>query len=150
MMRKKVKRKMKNSDFDENDEAMLHNPRGVGFKKILVVDDIMYVVKSISRILRSEGYFVITAMTGKEAIKKFDKYKPDLITMDQILPDMTGLQLVGKLKERGGGEKVKIIFVSAVQGKDEIKSIIGTGISNYILKPFKKENLIAIVKNLIG
>jgi response regulator RpfG family c-di-GMP phosphodiesterase len=60
---------MNNSDVDENYEAMLHNPQGVGFKKILVVDDIMYVVKSISRILRSRGYFVITAMTGKEAIK---------------------------------------------------------------------------------
>jgi DNA-binding response OmpR family regulator len=141
---------MNSSDVDENHEAMLHNPRGVGFKKILVVDDIMYVVKSISRILRTRGYFVITAMTGKEAIKKFDKYKPDLMTVDQNLPDMTGLQLVKKIKEHSGGEKVKIIFISAVQEKGEIKSIIGSGIDNYILKPFKHENLIDAVKKLIG
>jgi two-component system chemotaxis response regulator CheY len=141
---------MNNSDFDENDEAMLQNPQGVGFKKILVVDDIMYVVKSISRILRAQGYFVITAMTGKEAIKKFDKYKPDLMTVDQNLPDMTGLQLVKKIKTYSGGEKVKIIFISAVHEKDAIKSILGSGINNYILKPFKKENLIIAVKKLIG
>jgi len=141
---------MNNNDFDENNEEVLRNPQGLGFKKVLVVDDIMYVVKSISRILRSNGYFVITALNGEEAIKKFDKYKPDLITIDQNLPDMTGLELAEKIKKYKEGEKVKIIFVSAVQEKGEIKTIIGSGINNYILKPFKKENLIAAVKNLIG
>ena len=100
---------MINNDFDENYDEMLKTPSGMEFKKILVVDDIMYVVKSISRILRSQGYFVITAMTGKDALEKFDKYKPDLITVDQKLPDMSGLQLVGKIKEHIGGDKVKVI-----------------------------------------
>jgi two-component system chemotaxis response regulator CheY len=72
------------------------------------------------------------------------------MTVDQNIPDMTGSQIVRKIKENSGGEKVKIIFVSAVQEKGEIKSIIGSGINNYILKPFKNENLIAAVKKLIG
>lgn len=141
---------MNNSNNDENQEARLNSPQGKRFKKILVVDDIMYVVRSISRILQSQGYFVITAMTGEDALKKFDSYKPDLITVDQMLPDMTGLQLVKKIKEHNGGKNAKVIFISAVQGKGEIKSIIDTGINNYILKPFKKENLIAAIKKLIG
>lgn len=119
-------------------------------KKVLVIDDITYVVRSISRILRSHGYFVITAMTGKEALEKFDKYKPDLLTVDQKLPDMSGLQLVGKIRELHEGVNIKVIFISAVQEKEEIKSILNAGIDNYLLKPFKKDILLAAVKKLIG
>jgi CheY-like chemotaxis protein len=141
---------MNNSNFDDQDEVMLENDPGKGFKKVLVVDDITYIVKSISRILRSGGYFVMTAMTGKEAIEKFNKFKPHLMTIDQNLPDMTGLQLAERIKKHNEGEKVKIIFVSAVQDKHEIRSILKSGINNYILKPFKKEILLAAVKKLIG
>jgi two-component system, chemotaxis family, chemotaxis protein CheY len=121
-----------------------------GFKKVLVVDDITYVVRSISKILKGAGYFVITAMAGKEAIEKFARYKPDLVTIDQKLPDMTGIQLVEKIRRLEGGEKPKLIFISAVQEKDEIKSILHLKIDNYILKPFRKEILIDAVKKLLG
>ena len=126
------------------------NPPGPDTKKILVIDDITYVVRSISRILRSQGYFVITAMTGKEALARFEKFKPDLLTVDQKLPDMSGLQLVEKIRKLRGGEKIKVIFISAVQEKDEIRSILNAGIDNYLLKPFKKEILLSVVKKLIG
>lgn len=135
--------------YDFFEEPPLHPP-GPETKKILVIDDITYVVRSISRILRSQGYFVITAMTGKEALSRFEKYKPDLLTVDQKLPDMSGLQLVEKIRKLRGGEKIKVIFISAVQDKDEIKSILNVGIDNYLLKPFKKEMLLSVVKKLIG
>jgi DNA-binding response OmpR family regulator len=132
------------------DEHIEQPPPESGFKKILVIDDITYVVRSISRILRGQGYFVITAMTGKDALDKFNKYNPDLITVDQKLPDMSGLQLVEKIRQLDRGNKTKIIFISAVQEKNEIKSILNTGIDNYILKPFQKEMLVRVVKDLIG
>ena len=120
------------------------------FKKILVVDDILYVVKSISRILVAEGYFVFTARTGKEALDKFVKYSPDLITLDQKLPDMTGLQLVQKIRKLEKGDHTIIIFISSVYEKEEITSILQSNISDYLLKPFKKAKLIDTVQNLIG
>ena len=123
---------------------------GKNFKKILVVDDIMYVVKSISKILRDEGYFVITAMSGNEAISKFVKYSPDLITIDQKLPDMTGIQLVEKILSSNTELKPKLVFITAVYEKDEVKSILNLDVDNYLLKPFKKNKLIEIVKELIG
>jgi CheY-like chemotaxis protein len=125
-------------------------PPGPDSKKILVIDDITYVVRSISRILRSQGYYVITAMTGKEALDRFKKYKPDLCTVDQKLPDMSGLQLVEKMRKLQGVGKLKVIFISAVQEKDEIKAILNAGIDNYLLKPFKKDILLSAVKKLIG
>jgi two-component system chemotaxis response regulator CheY len=119
-----------------------------GFKKVLVVDDITYVVKSIAKILRGAGFFVITAMAGKEAIEKFVKYHPDIITVDQKLPDMTGIQLVEAIRKLPGGDKPKIVFISAVQDKEEIRSILHLKIDNYILKPFRKEILLDAVHKL--
>ena len=135
--------------YDFFDEPQ-NQPPGPDTKKILVIDDITYVVRSISHILRSHGYFVITAMTGKEALEKFEKFKPDLITVDQKLPDMSGLQLVEKIRGIYGDTTLKVIFISAVQEKSEIKSILNSGVDNYLLKPFKKEILLAAVKKLIG
>ena len=119
-------------------------------KKILIVDDITYVIKSISRILSKEGYFVITSKTGNEALTKFKNYSPDLVTIDQKLPDMSGNQLVGKIRSMEGGDKTKILFISAVQDKKVIKSILNAGIEDYLLKPFRKEQLLDSVIKLIG
>lgn len=120
------------------------------FKKILVVDDIHYVVKSISRILTNQGYVVFTAATGKEALEKYKKHIPDLMTIDQKLPDMTGFQLVEKIRQLENGSEIKIIFISAVHAKEEIKSILNLGIDHYILKPFKKEKLIECIRKLFS
>lgn len=118
------------------------------FKKVMVVDDITYVVKSISNILRAENFFVFTAKNGTDAINKFKIYNPDLITIDQNLPDISGRELVGEIRALPGGDKVKIIFISAVHNKQEIKNILDLGIDSYILKPFRKQTLIDIVNKL--
>ncbi len=118
--------------------------------KILVVDDILYVVKSISRILQSEGYFVLTARNGREALKKFMDYSPDLITVDQKLPDMTGEQLVKLIRTQKESEKAKIIFISAVDDKTEIQEIMKQNIDDYLVKPFKRSRLVDTVKGLVG
>lgn len=121
-----------------------------GFKKILVVDDILYVLKSISKILREEGYFVVTARNGKEALFKFKNLQPDLITVDQRLPDMSGIELVQEIKRMEGNEDIKIVFISAFDEKETIHSSLNLGINHFLLKPFKKKRLIDIVSNLIG
>ena len=119
-------------------------------KKILVVDDILYVVKSIESILINAGYQVITAMTGNEAIQKYKKYLPDLITIDQKLPDMSGSKLIEQIKKHFSDTPPKIIIISANYNKEEIKSLLNLNVDNYLLKPFKKNKLIEVVKELIG
>jgi two-component system chemotaxis response regulator CheY len=141
---------MINTDKYDFSEEPPPQPPGPNIKRILVIDDITYVVKSISRILRAHGYYVITAMTGKEALKKFEEYKPDLLTVDQKLPDMSGLRLVEEIRKLHGGNTIKVIFISAVQEKEEIRSILNAGIDNYLLKPFKKDILLSAVRKLIG
>jgi CheY-like chemotaxis protein len=119
-------------------------------KKILVVDDILYVVKSISKILTDEGYYVLTALTGKEALEILKTFTPDLITIDQKLPDMTGNTLLEEIKKLDLDIFPKIIFISAVYDKDLIGKILKKFVNNYILKPFKKSKLIETVNELIG
>ncbi len=125
-----------------------HAAQNPSFKKILVVDDIVYVVRSITKLLGDEGYFILTATTGREALEKFEKYSPDLITIDQKLPDMTGRQLVEKICARPG-PRPRIIFISSVYEKEEIREIMKGGIDDYLLKPFQKAKLVETVKKLL-
>ena len=118
-------------------------------KKILVVDDLLYVAKTIAKILLNEGYKVITAMSGKEALEKFRRYNPDLITIDQKLPDMTGFELVLKLRELKKGQNAKIIFISGVHDKDVIESILQLGIKYYLLKPVSNSKLLETVQQVL-
>jgi DNA-binding response OmpR family regulator len=118
-------------------------------KKILIVDDLTYVVKTIERILSEQGYLVITAKTGYDAFEKFEKYFPDLVTVDQKLPDMMGTQLVEKIKKTEHGKTVKIIFITATSEISDIRAILKMKIDDYLVKPFEKSKLIAVVKKLL-
>jgi len=122
----------------------------IHFKIILIIDDILYVLKSITTILKEEGYFVLTAKSGQEALGLLNKYSPDLVTIDMKLPDISGLQLLEKINKLELKKKPKIIFISANYDKDEIQNILKQNVSNYLLKPFKKSKLIEVVKELIG
>ena len=120
------------------------------FIKILVVDDILYVVKSISKVLIEQGFFVLTATSGREALEKCADYAPDLVTIDQRLPDMTGLHLAERIRKTYKENAPKIIFITAIDEKEEIKSILNLGVNHFLLKPFKKEKLIESVKEALG
>jgi CheY-like chemotaxis protein len=119
------------------------------FKKILIVDDIHYVVKSLAKVLSDEGYFVLTAMSGSEALEKFVEYSPDALTIDQKLPDMSGVQLVEKILSLGAARPPRIVFISAVYDKEEIAHIMAHGVDDYLMKPFKKAKLLETLERLL-
>jgi CheY-like chemotaxis protein len=122
---------------------------GQAFKKVLIVDDILYVVKSITRILKDAGYFTLTALSAREALEKCKAYSPDLVTVDQKLPDMSGEQLVQQILALPGVPPPRIIFISSVYEREEIERIMKQGIDDYLLKPFTKAKLIETVKRLL-
>jgi CheY-like chemotaxis protein len=134
------------SEIIKKAEEEVKDSKNFDLKSILIVDDLTYVVKTIERILQEEGYFTLIAKNGMEALEKYDKYKPDLITIDQNLPDMTGVQLVEKIKNAEENKKTKIIFITAVYDVDTIKSSMRLGIDDYLIKPFQKNKLIETVK----
>lgn len=136
---------MKDRQVDESDLAYAQS--GAKFRKVLVIDDILYIVKSISKILKDEGYFVTTALTASEAINKIDSYTPTLITIDQNLAEITGIDLVKMIRENCKHQP-RIIFISAVYDRNFIKKVLNSGIDHYLIKPFKKVKLLEVVGDI--
>lgn len=121
----------------------------INSKRVLVIDDIIYVQRSIARALEDAGYTVFTASNGKEALEKCALYSPALITLDMNLPDISGLELLKKLSETIVNNNTKTIFISAVHDKSLIKTVFTRGADYYMIKPFKKNKLIENVRKLL-
>ena len=118
-------------------------------KTIMVVDDEPLTVKVVKDLFESEGYKVITASGGKEAIKILKKSKVDLILLDIMMPGMDGWDVCEKIKADKNTEKIPIIFLTA---KDDTvsKSMGSLASSDYVTKPFDNKDLIQRVKRIIS
>ena len=119
-------------------------------KTVLIVDDSMYMRTTIKDALSRAGYQVVgEAANGESAIDQAMELKPDLITLDNILPDMIGTDILRVLKEE---EKTnsKVIMISAVGQESVIQEGIALGADAYIVKPFSPEQLIAEVNKVFG
>ncbi len=118
-------------------------------KTILIVDDSLYMRTMINEALTGAGYNVIgQAGNGETAIDMALELKPDLITLDNILPDMIGTDILKVLKQE---EKLgaKVIMISAVGQESVIQEGMSLGASEYIVKPFTSESLIGVVKRVL-
>ncbi|MES2837868.1 MAG: response regulator [Bacteroidota bacterium] len=119
-------------------------------KKVLIVDDSMYMRTMINEALTGAGYEVVgQAANGEQAIDMALELKPDLITLDNILPDMIGTDILKVLKQ---DEKLdsKVIMISAVGQESVIQEGMSLGASEYIVKPFTNESLIEIVNKVLS
>lgn len=111
-------------------------------KNVLVVDDSMFMRTMISDALSGAGYSIVgMAENGESAIEMALELKPDIITLDNILPDMIGLDILRVLKEEEKLES-KIIMVSAVGQDAAVNEGKSLGALDYIVKPFTPEDLV--------
>ncbi len=111
---------------------------GHKIKKILVIEDDKDVSLIIVEYLRQQGYEVFVADSGLEGLKKAIILKPDLITLDLLMPKMDGYFVTRLLKQHQETKHIPIIIVSAVFEKDKCLRL---GIADYITKPFSSESL---------
>ena len=110
---------------------------------ILVVDDNKEIVYSISELLKYEGYEVIKAHDGLEALKLASENKIDLMILDVMMPKMIGLSALMKVREYS---KTPVIMLSAKTEESDIVSGLMLGADDYIEKPYKPAELLARVK----
>ena len=116
-------------------------------KNVLVVDDSLYMRTVIKDALENGGYNVIgQAANGEEAIDMASELNPDIITLDNILPDMIGTDIL-KVYSRIGLMS-KVIMVSAVGQESVIQEGLTLGAKAYIVKPFTSEQLLCEVGKL--
>ncbi len=119
-------------------------------KKVLIVDDSLYMRTLINSALIATGRYEVIgqAGTGSQGIELALEHEPDLITMDNILPDMIGIDIVKEL--RAEGLTSKIIMVSAVGQDDAVEEGRSNGADYYLVKPFTAEILVERIDNLFA
>jgi two-component system, chemotaxis family, chemotaxis protein CheY len=116
-------------------------------KNVLIVDDSLYMRTLIKDALEEGGFKVVgQAANGEEAIDMAFELMPDIITLDNILPDMIGTDILKVYKDEGLSSKV--IMISAVGQESVINEGLSLGAAEYIVKPFTSEQLIEAVNKL--
>jgi DNA-binding response OmpR family regulator len=113
---------------------------------LLLVDDEEKVLEFMEPFLRQEGFEIVTAKTGKEALQKAKEVKPSLVVLDWMLPEMSGIEVCRELRKTS---RVGIIMVTA--RTDETDKIIGleVGADDYITKPFSLRELAARIRSVL-
>jgi two-component system chemotaxis response regulator CheY len=117
--------------------------------RILIVDDSFYMRTMLKNVLTDAGYEVVgEAANGQQAIELAASTKPDLITLDVILPDNTGLDVLKGIREND--PDVKVVMCSAVGQEVIVNEALESGASAYIVKPFSEEKVLEIVGGALG
>jgi len=118
-------------------------------RKILVVEDNDRNRRLLEILLKAKGYEVIEAATGEEAMNCLKSQMPDLILMDIQLPNMDGLALTRKIKNRTKTRDVNIIAVTAYAMKGDRERILEAGCDAYISKPIDTRKLLLLIADLL-
>lgn len=114
-------------------------------KNVLIVDDSLYMRMVIKEILEDAG-FVGLAVNGEEAIELAFELQPDYITLDNILPDMIGTDILKVYKQEG--IESKVVMISAVAQQATIDEGMSLGAHSYVVKPFSKNDLVATMESI--
>src|SRR5210317_1586382 len=119
-------------------------------KEILIVDDEPSIVVPIQFLMEQQGYSVLVAENGEDALDMIYKYKPDLILLDIMLPRIDGYEVCEIVRLNPEYRNIKIIFLTAKGREVEIAKGLALGANAYITKPFSNTELVAKVKELLA
>jgi len=117
--------------------------------KILIVDDAAFMRMMLSDILIENGYDIAgEAEDGEEAVRLYKELKPDLVTMDIVMPGAGGIESIRNILKED--PKAKILVVSALGQQKLVKEAIEAGAKDFMIKPFKPEKVIEAVERILG
>lgn len=114
--------------------------------RILVVDDISKNLQVVGTMLRNEGYHVMPATSGVQALERAHAQPPDLILLDLMMPEMDGLEVCSRLKAGPLTRRIPIIFLTASNEMEHLMKGFEAGAVDYITKPFNAPELLARVR----
>ena len=116
--------------------------------KILVVDDAAFMRMRCARLLTENGYEVVEAGDGVEALQRFGEHRPDAVLMDITMPNMDGLMALKKLMEMDNGARVAM--VSAMGQQSLVIEALKAGAKDFVVKPFDPTRVLSAVKKLMA
>lgn len=124
--------------------------RDVAKGKILVVDDEIYIVHILDFSLGMEGYEVLTALDGEQALEKARTEHPDLIVLDIMMPKLDGYETCKLLKAEEHTRSIPVILLSAKGRNVDQKIGFEVGADDYITKPFSPRKLVERINAILG
>jgi two-component system alkaline phosphatase synthesis response regulator PhoP len=118
--------------------------------KVLVVDDEPAILKLVEVSLSRQGYEVISAANGVEALAKVEEESPTLILMDAMMPYMDGFEALKRLKENPVTQDIPVIMLTAKRHDADLIRSLQSGAACYITKPFNPTELITMVERTLN
>ena len=116
-------------------------------KRLLVVDDALFMRKLICGVAAEAGWQIVgEAGNGAEAISLYQQHRPDLVTMDLVMPVMGGLEALRRI--RAVDPEAKVVVVTALDQKQSLMDSIREGAIDFIVKPFERERVLALLAKL--
>jgi len=118
---------------------------------ILIVDDALFMRKILSDILSEEGHKIVgEAENAKEAIELYKKLKPDIVTMDIIMPEIDGINTLKAIKQILKSDKnARIVIVSAMGQQDMVVESIQAGAKDFVVKPFQRSRITESIARIL-
>ena len=118
-------------------------------KRLLVVDDALFMRKMICGVAAEAGWEVVgEAANGLEAIALYDRLRPDLVTMDLVMPEMGGLEALRQI--RAEDPNARVVVVTALDQKQALMDSIREGAIDFIVKPFERQRVLNLLAKLGG
>jgi len=115
--------------------------------KVLIADDELRLRKVVSLHLKKSGFDVFEAGNGQQAVDLVKEVEPDIIVLDVMMPEKTGLEACAEIKSDENFKNIPIILLTAMAESDDIKKGKEAGADEYLTKPFSPKELIDIIKS---
>jgi two-component system, chemotaxis family, chemotaxis protein CheY len=117
-------------------------------RTVLIVDDVPFVRKTLAQILTDAHYQVVgEAATGTEAVAQYLRLRPDVVTMDVVMPEMSGIDATKKILKHS--KDAKVVIISAMGQENLVMEAINVGARDYILKPFTAEDVLKTIERAL-
>ena len=115
--------------------------------RVLVVDDALFMRHMIKKILTDMGHEVVgEAADGIEACELYESLKPDLVTLDLVMPNKGGLEALSEIRDKD--PNAKVVVISALDQRQPLMEALKLGAADYVVKPFEKERVEEAIKRV--
>ncbi len=115
---------------------------------LLVVDDAAFMRMRCAKLLTENGYRVIEAENGLQAVQQYQAHRPDAVLMDITMPEMDGLTALKEIRKLDPGARVAM--VTAMGQQAIVMEALKSGARDFVLKPFQVDRVLSTVKKLVG
>jgi DNA-binding response OmpR family regulator len=118
--------------------------------RVLIVDDEPNIVTSLEYLMSRNGYEVVTAHDGEDALEVVESFVPDVVLLDVMMPRRSGYEVLQQIRERPEWRHIKIVMLSAKGREAAVSKGLALGADAYVTKPFSSRDLMAKIGELIA